>query len=334
MSSIMKKFLIAASAASMSAIATAPSFAYSITGSKDAWLYDNNYGSCGPTSTCLTNDMSRLDAILGGNSSAPGGNVELFATSEKVSLADFKNSGRTNIEGTVAGQSLTLSSLTYSDWFSTGSGLSEAYGANNFANTWFNAFYNAAGIATNIGLALQNSTTANALKNSLTQATGSNIWFALSNAQIQAAAQTTAYNVFLSDAVKGFQRSSDPNISYITTSGSDLLIGLAGHYDAKAFYAPILGTFGSLIKDGFQVSEVVKAQYGSNPAQFLYNFSATKTNLLEVGDGLSHSGNYEVKLAGVVPPPPPASVPEPSIVFGLVGLGGLLAAKRKQQQAG
>lgn len=297
MSNIMKKFLIAASTAvGMSAIATAPGFAYTITGEKDAWLYDNNYGSCGANSTCLTNDMSRLDAILGGNSSAPGGNVELFATSEGVTLANFQNSGRTSIEGTVAGKSLTLSSLTYSDWFDTGSGVTTQYGANNLANKWFNDFYKAAGLETTLGLA----------------------------------AREMAYAAYLGDNVKGFQRTSDPNISYVTTSGSDLLIGLAGHYDAKAFYSSMLGPFGSLIKNGFQVSEVVKVNYGG-VEDFLYSFSATETNLLEVGDGKSHSGNYEVALKGVVPPA--ASVPEPSVVFGLIGLGGLLAAKRKQQQA-
>ncbi|MGA9382975.1 MAG: NF038130 family PEP-CTERM protein, partial [Phormidium sp.] len=232
----MKKFLIAASTAvGMSAIATAPSFAYTITGSGDAWLYDNNYNSCGPNSTCLTNDTSRLNAILGGNSSAPGGNVELFATSETVSLANFQTSGRTSIEGTVAGKSLTLSSLTYSDWFSTGSGVTTLYGANNLANKWFNAFYKAAGLEDTLGLS----------------------------------ARGIAYNAYLGDNVKGFQRSSDPNISYITTSGSDLLIGLAGHYNAKEYYAPMLGAFGSLIKNGFQVSEVVKVNYGG-VEDFLY----------------------------------------------------------------
>lgn len=315
MSSIMKKFLIAASAAGMSAIAQAPSFAYSITGNNDAWLYDNNYGSCGATSTCRTNDMSRLDAILAGNSSAPGGNVELFATSETVNLSTYlASNARTNIEGTVAGKSLTLSSLTATDWF--GPSLNTTYGQSNLANTWFNAFYDAAGLAAN----------ESAIKTLL----------GLSSFTPSSFIRQLAYTAFLSDNVKGFQRSSDPNISYITTSGNDLLIGLAGHLNAKAFYASQLGPFASFINNGFQVSEVVKAQYGNDPAQFLYSFTATNSGLVNNSgtgnDGLSHTGNYEVALRGVVPPA--ASVPEPSVIFGLVGLGGLLAAKRKQQQAG
>lgn len=334
MSSIMKKFLIAASTAvGMSAIATTPSFAYSITGKNDILLYDNDTTTCPANSTCVTTDMSRLDAILGGNSSAPGGNVELFATSEKVSLEDFKKSNdRTNIEGTVAGKNLTLSSLTATDWF--GSSLNTDYGANNLANTWFNAFYNAAGINNNLGVALALNSTA--VKGLIAAETKDSSWLLKTNAQILADARQLAYNTFLSDQIKGFQRSSDPNISYINTSGNDLLIGLAGHFDAKTFYSSMLGPFALLINDGFQVSEVVKAQYGSDPAQFLYNFSATQSGLVNnVGtgnDGLSHTGNYEVALKGVVPPT--KSVPEPSVVFGLIGLGGFLAAKGKQQQAG
>lgn len=329
----MKKFLIAASAAGMSAIAQAPSFAYSITGNNDAWLYDNNFGSCGPTSTCRTNDMSRLDAILAGNSSAPGGNVELFATSESVNLSTYLTSNaRTNIEGTVAGKSLTLSSLTATDWF--GPGLNRAFGQSNLANTWFNAFYDAAGISSNLNTILSDNFKKAAFLGNLAQKTGQD-WSSLTNDQIQARSRGLAYNTFLSDEVKGFQRSSDPNISYITTSGSDLLIGLAGHFDAKAFYASQLGPFGSLINNGFQVSEVVKVNYGGIE-RFLYSFNATRSGLVnDLGtgnDGLSHNGNYEVALRGVVPPT--ASVPEPSVVFGLIGLGGLLAAKRKQQQAG
>ncbi|MFB2894208.1 NF038130 family PEP-CTERM protein [Aerosakkonemataceae cyanobacterium BLCC-F50] len=314
MSSIMKKFFIAASAAGMSAIAQAPSFAYTITGNNDVLLYDNNYGSCGATSTCLTNDMSRLDAILAGNSSAPGGNVELFASSEQLTKDQFlASNARTNIEGTVAGKSLTLSSLTATDWF--GPTLNTAYGVNNFANTWFNAFYDASGLAANEG----------AIKAALQ----------LPSFLPSSALRQLAYINFLDDQVKGFQRSSDPNISYVTTSGSDLLIGLAGHFDAKAFYASQLGPFASFINNGFQVSEVVKVNYGGIE-RFLYSFNATRSGLVNNSglgnDGLSHTGNYEVALRGVVPPS--ASVPEPSVVFGLIGLGGLLAAKRKQQQAG
>jgi len=315
MSSLMRKILITASAAvSMSAIGQAPSFAYTITGNNDVLLYDNNTATCPANSTCVTTDMSRLDAILAGNSSAPGGNVELFASSETVGLSSFlASNARTSIQGTVAGKNLTLSSLTASDWF--GPSLNTAYGANNFANTWFNEFYNNAGLAASEG----------AIKAAL----------GLSSLTPSAVIRQLAYVNFLGDNVKGFQRTSDPNISYITTSGNDLLIGLAGHLDDKAYYAPILGSFAAFIKDGFQVSEVVKAQYGNDPAQFLYSFSATASGLsnnVGIGnDGRSHNGNYEVALRGVVPP---TSVPEPSVVFGLIGLGGLLAAKRKQQQAG
>ncbi|MDY7016071.1 MAG: NF038130 family PEP-CTERM protein, partial [Cyanobacteriota bacterium] len=130
-----------------------------------------------------------------------------------------------------------------------------------------------------------------------------------------------------SDQIKGFQRSSDPNVSYITTSGSNLLIGLAGHYDAKAFYASTLGPLAGLIADGFQVSEVVKVNYGG-VEELLYSFNATQSGSINAAgtfaDGRSHTGNYEVSLT--------ASVPEPSIVLGLMGLGGFFVARRKSRK--
>lgn len=312
MSSIMKKFLISASVvASVNVLASTAASAFSVSGT-DYLLYDAN-----GTSTFL-NPNANLDNILAGNSSSPGGNIELYASSEKVGLPSFLQSNAvTSVQGTVAGKTLTLSSLTATDWF--GPSLNIAYGADTFATKWFNAFYDAAGLAAN--------------ESGIKAALGIPNVIPVTSQQIR----TAVYQAFLGDQVKGFQRSSDPNISYVTTSGSDLLIGLAGHYDAKAYYAPTLGPLAALIKDGFQVSEVVKAQYGDAPAQFLYNFSATKSGLTNSAgagaDFLSHSGNYEVKLAGVVPPPA-ASVPEPSVVLSLIGLGGLLAAKRKQQQAG
>lgn len=327
MSSIMKKLLIGASVvASVNVLASTAASAFTVSGT-DYLLYDAN-----STSTFL-NPNANINSILAGNSSSPGGNIELYASSEKVNLASFLQSKDvTSVQGTVAGKSLTLSSLTATDWF--GSSLNTAYGATNFANQWFNEFYIQAGLNTQeTGLrgAIADTIIANTPNMSAAQKLATkNYWNSVATSN---QVRGFVYNTYLSDQVQGFQRSSDPNISYVTTSGSDLLIGLAGHYDAKAYYAPILGTYANFIKNGFQVSEVVKVNYGGIE-KLLYSFSATETNLKEVGDGKSHSGNYEVKLAGVVPPPPPASVPEPSVVLGLFGLGGLLAAKRKQQQAG
>ncbi|MBD2580235.1 NF038130 family PEP-CTERM protein [Oscillatoria sp. FACHB-1406] len=280
--------LSASFAVGAGAIAQAPASAYTINGT-DYLLYDVN-GS----SQTYVNPNANVNKLLEGNSASPGGNIELFASSETTSLAAFKASdARTSIVGTYAGKNLTLSSLTAKDWF--GDSLNTSYGQNNFANKWFNAFYDAAGLASSFGNTL--------------------------------AKRGIAYTAFLGANL--FQATSDPNISYITDNGSDLLIGLAGHYDLKAYYQTKLGPLANLIKNGFQASEVVKVQYG-DVSDLLYSFSATNSGLTEKTDRSSHSGNYEVSLKGVVPP---KSVPEPSLMLGLAAVGGMVAAsKRKAAQ--
>lgn len=304
----IKQLAIGASMlAGVSAIATAPAFAANFTpstsGGATYLLYDAN------SSSTFVNSSANLDDILAGNSISPGGNIELFANSETSGGTTLFSAGaRASITGTVAGQSLTLSSLTAEDWFKTDTGvINTNYGFDNngvaiknLANDWFNAFLNAAG-----------------------------------QGGASSTLKTSAFNTF--KTIGGFQRTSDPNISYVTASGSDILIGLAGHYDLKAFYGSNsqYAMFTSLLPNGFQASEVVKASI-NGATQYLYSFDATRSNLTNsagVGaDGTSHSGNYEVALRDVIPPPPPADVPEPSIIFGLMAVGGAMATKRRLQK--
>jgi len=302
-----QKFLIAASiAAGVSAIASTPVFASglqnpTISGT-DYLLYDAN------SSSTFINPNARLDAILDGDRTSVGGNIELFASSEAVNNQSFLTSNaRTTITGTIAGKTLSLSSLTASDWFNTSSGMNIRYGVNNFANRWFNDFLTASGQGTTIGTNLAN----------------------------------LAFNTFFQ--IGGFQRTSDPNIAYVNTQDRDINIGLAGHFDLKAAYSrPGSGfqLFANLLPNGFQASEVVKATYDGQDS-FLYSFVATRsglTNSLGVGaDGISHNGNYEVSLRNVLPPQTSqrttASTPEPSIMVGLLAVGGILVAKRRVKQA-
>jgi len=274
----------------VSALATVPAEAGTLTGAtiggtaaSDYLVYDSN-----ATNTfTVANTSANVQKVLDGNATNPTGNVELRASSEGVGFDFTKN---TSLTGQIGGKSIILSSLTEADWFSTGSGISKTYGANNFANTWFKQFANAAGL------------TANSIP--------------------------LAYNAFF--GIKGFERSSDPNISYVNQNDitGDIKIGLAGHLNLKEYYAPLLGTMGSLLKNGFQASEVVKVTY-NDKTDFLYSFSATATNLKEVTDAKSHSGNYEVSIKGV----PPAAVPEPSVMLGLLGVAGVFATQRKIKKA-
>ncbi len=123
---------------------------------------------------------------------------------------------------------------------------------------------------------------------------------------------------------------SDPNISYVNQNDTtgDVKIGLAGHYNARDRIATAFPDLKDLLKDRVQASEIVKVTYGEGVAQYLWSFSATATSITEKGDGVSHSGNYEVSFRGDLPPA--QAVPEPASVVSLLALGGLaVAAKRK-----
>lgn len=292
-----QKLVIGASMAiGVSAIATVPAQAGTLTGAtiggtaaSDYLVYDVS----GNSTVLIPSSQTNVQKVLDGDAAHPTGNVELRASSEAAGFDFNKN---TTLTGQIGGQSITLSSLTATDWFSTGSGLSTSYGANNFANTWFNQFYDAAGLGASF------------------------------------IPRSQAFTAFL--GINGFQRSSDPNISYVNQNDTtgDIKIGLAGHYNLKDYYAPLLGSLGNLLKNGFQASEVVKVTYNGK-TDLLYSFSATPSelsnNLGSGADGLSHSGNYEVTIKGV----PPAAVPEPSVMLGLLGVAGVFATQRKLKKA-
>ncbi|MBG1245414.1 PEP-CTERM sorting domain-containing protein [Nostoc sp. NZL] len=308
-----QKLVIGASMAiGVSALATVPAQAGTLTGAiiggtaaSDYSVYDVS----GNSTVLVPSTQTNVQKVLDGNATNPTGNVELRATTEQPGFDFTKN---TTLTGQIGGKSITLSSLTATDWFTTGSGMSTSYGANNFANTWFNEFYNAAGLA--------NNESAIKLAIGLPSFTPSSV------------IRQLAFNAFY--GISGFQRSSDPNISYVNQNDTtgEIKIGLAGHFNLKDYYAPLLGGFGNFLKNGFQASEVVKVTY-NDKTDFLYSFSATKselTNSLGSGaDKFSHSGNYEVSIKGV----PPAAVPEPSIILGLLGVAGVFATQRKFKKA-
>ncbi|MEH2309579.1 MAG: NF038130 family PEP-CTERM protein [Nostoc sp.] len=292
-----QKLVIGASMAiGVSAIATVPAQAGTLTGATIAGTAASDYlvyDVSGNSTVLVSNTPINVQKVLDGNAANPTGNVELRASSEAAGFDFNKN---TTLTGQIGGQSITLSSLTATDWFSTGSGLSTSYGANNFANTWFNQFYDAAGLGASF------------------------------------IPRSQAFTAFL--GINGFQRSSDPNISYVNQNDTtgDIKIGLAGHYNLKDYYAPLLGSLGNLLKNGFQASEVVKVTYNGK-TNLLYSFSATESGLSNNSgpgaDGKSHSGNYEVTIQGV----PPAAVPEPSVMLGLLGVAGVFATQRKLKKA-
>jgi hypothetical protein len=294
MNQLLKKLAISASlAVGVTAIATNPAQAGTLTGvtigGTDATNY-YVYDVSGNNTVLVPSNLTNVQKVLDGNAASPTGNVELAANSELSSFNFLKN---TTLSGQIGGKALTLSSLTATDWF--GATLNTSYGANTLATKWFNDFLVKAGKGNIVGT----STAA------------------------------SAFNLF--GQLRGFQRTSDPNISYVNQDDAtgEIKIGLAGHFDLKAYYSqPNSGfaTLAALLPNGFQASEVVKYTYNGK-TDFLYSFFATSSGLTaNVGtDRLSHSGNYEVTIPGV----PPAKTPEPSVMLGVLGVAGMFAAQRK-----
>ena len=292
------KLLIAASLLVSSTVAIAPVQANSLenatiggTAATDYLLYDAN-----ATNTFLSPNAN-LQTILSGTAANPTGNVELAASSEKAGFDFTKN---TTLNGTIGGRAISISSLTASDW-------SSSYRGTTFGQYWFDS-----------------ALTSNGLRN-----------------MVGTSASTTLFNVFKNNG--GFQRFSDPNISYVSQDANNVInIGLAGHYNASSLFTKSIdqyvattrlsnsqrrmmaGLKSELSSKVIQASEVVKTTY-EGKTDYGFSFVATKSGLVEKSDNLSHTGNYVISRQGIEPVN--KKVPEPSIVLGLIALGGL--AKRK-----
>ncbi|MEC4819204.1 MAG: NF038130 family PEP-CTERM protein [Scytonema sp. PMC 1069.18] len=297
MNRIVKKLLIGASiTVGVSAIASTPASAGSLTNVSIGGTAASDYlvyDTVDGKTVPVPGTSTNVQKVLDGNAANPTGNVELRASSEQGGFDFTKN---TTLTGEIGGQNLTLSSLTHEDWFGTSSGIQYSYGANNFATKWFNDFLTAAGKGYAVGNTIGNN----------------------------------AYNTFY--GIGGFQKSSDPNISYVNQDDSTGLIkiGLAGHYDLKAYYASNqqYAAFAQLLPNGFQASEVVKYTY-NGVTDFLYNFQATASGLTASDDGASHNGNYEVTIKGQ----PVQSTPEPSVILGILTVSGMFATQRRLKKA-
>ena len=288
----------ALSLASLGAIATAPVSAASLTdaaiggtASSDYYVYDVN--AAGTNTTLVTSNLANVQKVLDGNANSPTGNVELAASSEQTNFDFTKN---TTLEGKIGGKSLVLSSLTSTDWFSTGLGASStAYGANNLANRWFNDLLNAAG-----------------------------------QSNVNAPTKAFAYNQFL--LIKGFERTSDPNISYVNQDDTTGLIsiGLAGHLNlVDAYKLGANSQIAAFLGSSLQASEVVKYTYDNNQTGYLYSFKATNSGLVSDDGTNSHNGNYEVTFQGT---PGTRSVPVPAAFVGIAIAGAIGALKLKRSK--
>ncbi len=301
----LNKLLFGASIlASVSAIATAPASATTFTLSgADIIKYEAiDTNNDGILDTTVANPNADINALLQGNCSVPayspdyecnpgepGGNLELFASSEQLNLDQFlAHQDVTSLEATFDdGRSMTLSSLTAVDWF--GEDLNTNYGENTLANRWFSDALSAYGIANSPLL----------------------------------------YNIFLNSG--GFQRFSDANIAYVNNNNGTVDIGLAGHYDATHMLLGVLNpqqqSLVGMLDSPLQASEVVKVTHNGRTS-YAYTFSAARSTLSSNDGTRSHTGVYDPQFTL-----DPVDVPEPSILLGLIGVGGLVAAKRQSQKS-
>lgn len=303
MQGTMKKFLLGASVvAGISGIAGAPAFAGSLTGASVSGVAGTDYYVYKQVGNqTVRDDSAALSTVLQGScavvagacnpAGSPGGNVELAANSEKAGFDFTKN---TTLSGTIGGKSITLSSLTDSDWNTMIGGqtlldkyLTDALNANGFASIVSNSLlYNQAKI-----------------------------------------------NFTSNGGKQRFSDPNISYVNQDDSTGK-ISIGLAGHLDATdlllAGMTPAQKTLflsqraANKVGTAVQASEIVKVTYNGQASQYLYSFTAANSGLTAADDGRSHNGEYEVTLQG-----DPVPVPEPSALLGLMTVGGLFVAKRK-----
>jgi hypothetical protein len=86
----------------------------------------------------------------------------------------------------------------------------------------------------------------------------------------------------------------------------------------------------------FQFSEIAKVTFNDD-VNYAYAFTATDSGAIAgnrnvINDSTSHTGIYTWTKDYQTNPNPPAAVPEPSTILGLIAVGGLFAAARKANQ--
>jgi len=266
------KFLTAGalSLASFGTLAAVPSFASSISGvsiggsaANDYFVYDANSVNTFVVPSTLVNAQKVLD----GNAISPTGNVELAASSEKAGFDFTKN---TSLSGTIGGKSITLSSLTSSDWAAVGT-------------IWFKAALTANGY----GAVVSNSFLYNTVWSKFTTGSGQQRF---SDPNISYVNQDDTNGV-ISIGLAGHYDATSLLFGSLNESERNLINALRDS---------------SKVGTAIQASELVKYTY-EGQSSYLYSFYATSSGLVAKDDKVSHTGNYEVTFQGAKPVPVPAA---------------------------
>ncbi len=146
------------------------------------------------------------------------------------------------------------------------------------------------------------------------------------------------------EVMAGPSRAGDPNIGSFNQNDETGLITLQmiGHYDVLnapwlqtgpyATMVPMIRNL--LLGEPLQISEVAKVTIDGQ-VHYAYSFQAAQTGWLApdaaANDTSSGTGIYSWYIQGSLEPTPKTeSVPEPSLMLGLVAVGGLVAATRRK----
>jgi len=263
-----------------------------------------------------TGNTVSLSTILTGsalpaNTGAPTGNVELFATSDGLSNAQFNAyHGTTSIIGTLGAPALTISSLNTDDWSTVvtpGKTLLQSWMTNLLASTGLSA------------TAAQQSLLENLfVSNSGEQRfSDPNIAYAYTEAgsiHLGLAGFNDA-KPFLVGAVNSLLATDPTNVNFL-----GIKTALAGLRNVP-------------------ISELVKVSYNNASPQYLYSFTPTLSGLTSNDSTESFTSVFDIKLNDPINTGSQrisllvdaVSVPEPSAIF-LLGLGlfGLAFSRKKQ----
>lgn len=113
-----------------------------------------------------------------------------------------------------------------------------------------------------------------------------------------------------------------PRVNYIIDTAVNQLNPIA-----KALLAPQVNSFKAALGqiDQLQISEITKVEL-NGVSEYVYSFNAENSGFVALDDvaGKSYSGVYSWSKAGT-----PAAVPEPSTILGLMAVGGLFGAAKR-----
>ncbi|MEI6063227.1 MAG: NF038130 family PEP-CTERM protein, partial [Pseudanabaena sp. ELA748] len=249
------------------------------------------YGVSGSNTVKIDPTPADVQPVLDGNAGSPTGNVELRARSEQ---GGFDFTLNTSLSGAIGGKSITLSSLTASDWTTVGT-------------TWFNAALTANGYGAVIG-------NVPIYTAAWTKFVSGNGRQRFSDPNISYVNQNEVDGV-VSIGLAGHLDATNLLFASLSTSEKLLLDSLR---DPSKANTPI------------QASEIVKYTYEGQTG-YLYSFYATNSGLVASDDGVSHTGNYEVTFQGTRPVPVPAGFVGIALA-GVIG-GGMMKRRKLASKA-